>query len=179
MNALPVTVGGREWRSSEAVYQACRFPDHPEMQEEIRSKASPMTAKMVAKKYRKAHTRPDWETVQLPVMEFVLRLKMVNWDNWRKIYWKLRETAEQNLSIVEISAKKDQYWGTKPLPTKKKPTMLEGENHLGLLWMKIRDEIMGAVEKDVKKLWENHYCTVPHPGIENLRFFGEDYRPGY
>ena len=44
-----LVVNGLEYRSSEALYQACRFPDHPEIQEKVREQKSPMAAKMVTK----------------------------------------------------------------------------------------------------------------------------------
>lgn len=62
--------------SAEALYQACRFPLFPHIQEEIINQNSPMTAKMVSRKYT-THTRQDWEEIKYAVMYWVLKVKLV------------------------------------------------------------------------------------------------------
>lgn len=56
---FPLVVNGVPIRTSEALYQACRFPLKPEVQKLIIAERSPMTAKMRGKPYRN-FTRPDW-----------------------------------------------------------------------------------------------------------------------
>ena len=62
-------------RTSEAIYQACRFPHLPEIQEKIIEQKSPMAAKMVGKPYRK-ETRDDWNDVRVDIMGWSIRAKM-------------------------------------------------------------------------------------------------------
>ena len=49
----PIHVNGVRILTSEALYQACRFPHLPDVQKLIISQISPMTAKMRSKPYRK------------------------------------------------------------------------------------------------------------------------------
>src|SRR4051794_30207681 len=64
--AFPLAVAGAAVRSSEALYQACRFPHQPGWQREILAARNGMQAKMAAKKEsrRRLHTRPDWEEIK-------------------------------------------------------------------------------------------------------------------
>ncbi len=60
---FPLQINGIRIPTSEALYQACRFPHLPEVQKEIIGQHSPMTAKMKSKPHRK-NTRPDWDRVR-------------------------------------------------------------------------------------------------------------------
>ena len=48
-NGFPLRVNGISIRTSEALYQCCRFPHHPELQRKILEEKSPMTVKMVSR----------------------------------------------------------------------------------------------------------------------------------
>jgi ribA/ribD-fused uncharacterized protein len=90
--------------SAEALYQACRFPLFPHIQEEIINQNSPMTAKMISRKYTNL-TRQDWEQIKYTVMYWVLKVKLSqNFDKFSNI---LKKT--ENKSIVELS-NKDKDW---------------------------------------------------------------------
>ena len=117
--------------TSEALYQACRFPHMPEVQQLILGQLSPMTAKMKSKPYRK-HTRADWDSVKVKIMRWCLRLKLA--QNRRKFADLLISTNSKD--IVEES-KRDNFWGAKP----KGDFILEGENILGRLLMELREEL--------------------------------------
>src|SRR4051812_5074813 len=78
---FPLQVQGTRFYTSEALYQACRFPHLPEVQRLIIGQASPMTAKMKSKPHRK-NSRPDWDRVRVKVMRWCLRVKLV--QNWAK-----------------------------------------------------------------------------------------------
>lgn len=119
-------------RTAEALYQACRFPHLPDVQQMILSEASPMTAKMRAKPYRD-ETRPDWDDVRVPIMKWCLRVKLV--ANWEKFSSLLLST--DNRPIVEDS-RKDDFWGAKP----SNDSMLEGRNVLGRLLMELREKLV-------------------------------------
>jgi ribA/ribD-fused uncharacterized protein len=118
-------------RTSEALYQACRFPHLPEVQGKIIGSLSPMTAKMVSKPFRDK-TRSDWYSVRMNVMRWCLRIKLI--QNWNKFSSLLRSTGD--LPIVEES-RKDDYWGAKPVGE----NSLVGMNILGRLLMELRRDI--------------------------------------
>ena len=64
---FPLEVNGIRIRTSEALYQACRFPHLPEVQRLIIEQKSPMTAKMKGKPHRH-ETRPDWDRIRIKFM---------------------------------------------------------------------------------------------------------------
>ncbi len=157
---FPIAVNGVRILTSEHLYQALKFPDHPDVQMSILSKPSPIHCKMVAKsKVNREKVRNDWEEVQLEVMEFCLKVKLL-W-HWVK-FGKLLRAAEGK-EIVEISSKRDTYWGKV-----RSDGGLEGENHLGRLLMKLRDELLGECNE--------HIRIVSPPEHLNLRFLGEEIR---
>lgn len=126
---FPIEVNGLAIRTSEALYQACRFPHRPDLQRLIIQQASPMAAKMVGKPHRSA-TRPDWDDVRVDVMRWCLRVKLE--QNWDRFHDLLLATGEK--PIVEES-RRDDYWGAKPTGQ-----MLAGRNVLGRLLMELRQQ---------------------------------------
>src|SRR4051794_19843803 len=72
---FPLCVNGTSIRTSEALYQACRFPHLPDVQQLIIEERSPMTAKMKSKPFRK-QSRSDWDAVRVKVMRWCLRVKL-------------------------------------------------------------------------------------------------------
>lgn len=164
MSALEVEAGGKRWKSTEALYQACRFPDYPDVQELIHSENSPMSAKMVSKSHRKDKCRVDWDEVQVPIMEWCLWLKLA--FNFRFIYWALKDNGGR--PIVEISSKRDPYWGT--IPDKADPNKAAGMNVLGKLWMVVRDDVLANPAISFGDL-AGKYASVPPPPVENFKLF--------
>ena len=126
-----LNVNGVRILTSEALYQACRFPYLPEVQHQIIAERSPMTAKMRSKPYRD-NSRPDWDIVRTKIMRWCLQVKLVqNWDKFSKL---LLETGD--LPIVEDS-RKDIFWGAKP----EDEEILVGANVLGRLLMQLREQV--------------------------------------
>ena len=126
----PLRVNGLLILTSEALYQACRFPHLPEVQQLILDQASPMTAKMRSKPYRD-QSRPDWDRVRVTIMRWCLRVKLL--QNWRKFGDLLVATGAS--PIVEES-RKDPFWGAQPQGADR----LVGMNVLGRLLMELREE---------------------------------------
>ena len=128
---FPLIVSDIKIRTSEALYQACRFPHMPEIQQLIIEQRSPMTAKMKGKPHRQ-NSRPDWNAVRVKIMRWCLQVKLAqNWDSFREL---LLETAD--LPIVEQS-RRDDFWGAKPVD---KDTLI-GVNALGRLLMELREQV--------------------------------------
>ena len=95
--------------NSEILYQACRFPLFPTIQEEIISQTNPMDAKEISRKYNQ-FTRQDWETVKFDVMRWYLQIKLI--QNFDKFSDLLLSTGDN--TIVEFSIK-DSTWGAMPV----------------------------------------------------------------
>lgn len=128
---FPLHVNDLEIRTSEALYQACRFPHLPKIQCEIIAERSPMTAKMKSKPHRQS-SRSDWDSVRVEIMRWCLQAKLV--QNWNKFRDALLETG--NLPIVELS-RRDDFWGAKLIDDR----TLVGTNALGRLLMELREQV--------------------------------------
>lgn len=140
--------------TSEALYQACRFPHLPEVQRLIIGQVSPMTAKMKSKPHRK-DSRPDWDQVRVKVMRWCLRVKLA--QNWSTFSQLLLLTGDR--PIVEES-RKDDFWGANPI----NEHTLVGMNVLGRLLMELRE----AVKSD----GHNAFLHVEPLAIPNFMLFG-------
>jgi ribA/ribD-fused uncharacterized protein len=129
---FPLKVNGIYILTSEALYQACRFPHFPDVQKKIIEEKSPMAAKMVGKPYRD-NSRPDWDKIRVELMYWCLRVKLA--QNFLSFGQLLETTWER--PIVEDSSK-DKFWGA--VKAKDDKTILVGINALGRLLMKLRQE---------------------------------------
>jgi type I restriction enzyme S subunit len=127
----PLSVNSIRIRTSEALYQACRFPHKPDIQKLILGQASPMTAKMVSKPYRK-DSRADWDKVRVQIMRWCLRVKLT--QHWETFGDLLLSTGDQ--PIVEES-RRDTFWGAKATST----GTLIGTNVLGQLLTELREQL--------------------------------------
>jgi len=132
-SGYPLQVNGIRILTTEALYQACRFPHLPHVQREIIGQHSPMTAKMKSKPYRQ-DSRPDWDEVRYKVMRWCLRVKLA--QNYEKFGRLLLATRDR--PIVEQS-RKDDYWGAK-LEDESGETLV-GQNVLGRLLMELREKL--------------------------------------
>ena len=152
---FPVNINGISIRTVEALYQACRYPNLPEIQARIIEEKSPMAAKMKGKPYRN-QTRSDWDNVKVNIMRWCLRVKLVqNWDKFGEL---LVNTG--TLPIVEES-KRDDFWGAKPINDED----LVGVNALGRLLMELREEF--------KKFAPEINYIVNSLSIPNFILYGE------
>lgn len=129
-SGFPLKVNGVHILTSEALYQACKFPHLPDIQEKIIKEKSPMSAKMVAKSYR-SNSRGDWEETRIKIMRWCLRVKLAqNFFEFGKL---LESTFDRK--IVEESSK-DDFWGA--IRDKQDENILKGTNALGRLLMELR-----------------------------------------
>jgi ribA/ribD-fused uncharacterized protein len=152
---FPIVVLGHRIRTSEALYQACRFPHMPEVQRMILNEGSPMTAKMRSKPYRK-DSRSDWDCVRVKVMKWCLRVKLIY--NWHEFSELLLSTGD--CPIVEDS-RKDSYWGAMP----QDDDTLHGQNVLGRLLMGLREKLREDSEAlhSVSPLQVSNFCLLGEP----------------
>jgi len=104
----------------------------------------------MAVKY-KSFIRENWEIIRLKIMEWCIRVKIS--QNYLSFGNLLIETGD--LSIVEYSSR-DSFWGADFIDD----NLLSGENHLGKIFMKLREEI--------KNTSSSSSFDVSIPNIENL-----------
>lgn len=153
---FPLKVNGIDIRTSEALYQACRFPHIPKVQRLIIGQRSPMSAKMKSKPYR-YNSRPDWDRVRVKIMRWCLRVKLAqNWEKFRDV---LMETGD--LPIVEHS-RRDDFWGAKPIDEK----TLVGVNALGRLLMELRESIK---KEQIAPLLRVEPLSIPYFLFDNRK----------
>ncbi len=121
------------YRSVEHAYQAAKSP----FPEERKWVERCVTAGQAKRAGRRVTMRDDWETARLDVMEFLLRQKFAGGvsANHSALAVKLADTFPRKL--IEGNNWHDRFWGC---CADKTGAYTDGENHLGKLLMKIRDE---------------------------------------
>jgi ribA/ribD-fused uncharacterized protein len=150
----PLAIGAVQIRTSEALYQVCRFPHRSDIQEAILREHSPMSAKMVSKK-QNSHTRQDWERVKVRIMSWCLRVKLAH--NF-ETFGRLLETTGA-LDIVE-SSRRDAFWGA----VAGADGRLVGVNALGRLLMDLRRSYNSADRYQA--------LFVPAPSLDDFNLLG-------
>ena len=128
---FPLVVGGVTIGSSEALFQAMKFPHAPDVQRRILAERSSFQVAKIGRS-RQYTPRPDWREVRVAVMRWALRVKLA--QHWERFGALLQ--ASGALDIVEDSSR-DDFWGAKPIGG----GLLAGENRLGRLLMELRDEL--------------------------------------
>ena len=126
-SSFKILYKGVLYSSVEEAYQTIGFIDScPEIAEKIKNSYSAHEAQKIAYA-NKDKRREDWDNVKVSIMEELLRAKIAQNPYVKK---KLLETKDY--TIVEDSPK-DNFWGWGEERC--------GQNNLGKLWMKLRDEI--------------------------------------
>ena len=124
-SAHAIEFRGKLYPTSEHAYQAAKCTD-PQGQEAIRTARSPYQAKELANKTYKAAKDRDWGSKKVAVLEEILRAKLAQHPEAQEA---LRKSGNED--IVEDSPT-DSFWG--------EGADGSGQNMLGKLWMKLRDE---------------------------------------
>lgn len=119
-----------EWKgvlymTSEHAYHSERFSD-PVMKEAIKNMRSAHDAYTYAQVNKHLQVE-NWNNIKLSVMKELLQAKVAQHPYVKK---KLLESGDKEL--VEDSWR-DGFWGWGPNK--------DGENHLGKLWMEVREEV--------------------------------------
>lgn len=125
--AHPIEIEGAVYPTAEHAFQALKTED-PAERERVRTAATPKSAKVLG---RRVKLRPDWDTVRLSVMEQVVRAKFAD----PEMADLLLGTGHRKL--IEGNTWRDRFWGC----TQNKDGQWQGENHLGKILMKVRDEL--------------------------------------
>ncbi|MFJ5396522.1 NADAR family protein [Pectobacterium parvum] len=150
----PIVINGVTFKSSEALYQCCRFTDYPEIQSLIIEQPNALYAKRICIPHMDK-TRKDWMAIRVIIMKWCVCLKLSqNFESFSKELIK-----SSGLDIVEYS-EKDNFWGA--MPTSK--DTLQGGNVLGRILMELRRVL---IEKG-----PNAFSTIPSPKVKDLKFLG-------
>ena len=152
--AFPLEVNGVAIPTSEALYQACRFPDEPDLQRLVISQPNPMAAKIEANK-KADRSRADWFDINVRLMRWVLRVKLAcNYESFGQL---LDSTGE--MPIVEHSSS-DRFWGARY-----EGSELVGVNALGRLLMELREQLREDERGALRR--------VSPPDIPDFLLYGE------
>jgi len=127
---FPIVVNGLEIRTSEALFQMCRFPHLPDLQLKIQNEKSPLVAKWVSRPFI-ADSRPDWENVKLQIMQWCIQVKLA--QNFSKFGEILESTG---IKIIVEDSRKNDFWGA--IRDKSNKDILVGSNALGQLLIELR-----------------------------------------
>ena len=126
-SSFKVEWNGYLFASVEEAYQAASFMgSDEELVEKIKKSHSADEAQRIAYANRDKR-REDWDDVKISIMEELLRLKIE-----QNPYVKKKLLQTEDYMIVEDSPK-DDFWGWGP--------NRNGQNNLGKLWMKLREEL--------------------------------------
>ena len=153
---FPLTVNNIKIKTSEALYQACKFPHNTELQREIIQEKSPMKVKMLSKAH-KLQCRSDWDSVRLKIMRWCIQLKLI--QNFVTFGEELHLTGTK--AIVENSSN-DNFWGAIP---DKNEMIFTGQNALGRLLMELRQKLYS-------RNWIELFVLAP-PEIDNFVIYKE------
>ncbi len=121
---------GKLYMTSEHAYHSEKFEDE-NLKEQIRNCRSAHEALKLTEANKDKY-KSGWDTIKLKVMKEILSAKVEQHPYVRK---KLIESGDKEL--IEDSWR-DAYWGWGPNK--------DGENHLGKLWMEIREEFINKKE---------------------------------
>lgn len=126
-SAHQITIWGEDFATVEHAYHWARYKPGPQ-KDAIKATRSPIECLMLSHSFKKSHPDAlDPAFNKDAVMEELFRAKMAQHPHIVAI---LRASGSRVL-LKEIST--DAYWGTGPDGS--------GHNHMGKLWMKLRDEL--------------------------------------
>jgi predicted NAD-dependent protein-ADP-ribosyltransferase YbiA (DUF1768 family) len=144
-----ITYESAEYPSVEHAYQASKTDDL-----EIRDDIAGATVREARRIGKSIQLSPGWEARKLHIMEFLLRQKFLDTfcgveyapnvkDEHCDLGQRLLRTGD---SVLEMHTKNDSFWGVSPSG---------GENHMGKILMKIREELRMMVGQPLKDVNHN------------------------
>jgi ribA/ribD-fused uncharacterized protein len=134
----PIVVNGRKYPTVEHAFQAAKTRS---VGQKIRIAGLP-TPREAKRAGRFVKLRPDWEEIKIEVMHQLLLRKFAPGS---ELAQKLLDTGDR--CLIEGNHHKDDFWGmvqvkrTTPWDGDKAVPCWEGENHLGQLLEKVREEL--------------------------------------
>lgn len=125
-SAHAIEIDGIVYPTAEHAYQAAKCTD-PQGKAEVIAARSPLMTKQISNDKYKSAKDPNWDDIKLGIMENILRIKLSQHPEVRE---SLLATGSEE--IAEDSPV-DYFWG--------RGKDGAGQNQLGKLWMRLRDEI--------------------------------------
>jgi len=132
--AADVELEGAEYPTVEHAFQAAKTADFAER----RAIKNAKTASEAKRMGRKIKRRSDWFDVSLVIMETLVRQKFTRYPELKS---KLLETGD--IKLIEGNNWNDRFYGA-VYDTKRSEWV--GENHLGKILMKVREELKQEAE---------------------------------
>lgn len=127
-SAFGLEMDGIYFQTSEHAFQFLKFfESNPQLAKKIKDAYSPNEARRIAQENRQ-YKNPDWSNLKYDYMEKVLRLKVQQ----NPVVMKKLLSTKDNI-IAEYCTDEDTDWGL--------DNDNRGQNNLGRIWMKIRDEL--------------------------------------
>lgn len=148
---FPIYINGNSIRTAEALYQALRFPENPEIQEQIINFPSPIAAKKFGRT-QIDKSRKDWNIHRFKIMKFCIEIKLLQ----NKDLFTEALLSTKDLPIVEYT-EKDKVWGA----------ITEGEFYVGT-------NALGRLLMELRENLKNNTFELIIPKIENLKFLGKE-----
>jgi type I restriction enzyme S subunit len=162
----PLLVAGVPIRTTEALYQACRYPLLPAVQQAIIARASPMVAKWESRKHRTRsccgacrrllddlpcvdhpnsaavpRLRSDWDEVNVAIMAWCLRVKLA--QHWQRFGGLLLSTGQQPIVELEAANHRTATWGT----VAQGDGTVRGPNVLGRILSELREAVRAGTAR--------------------------------
>ena len=129
--AFGLMMNGEYFQTSEHAFQYLKFVDtSKEIANKIKASFSPNDARNIAHE-NKEYRLPNWSDVKYQNMEKVLRLKVEQNPIVKEALLNTKDFI-----IAENCIDEDTDWGL--------DNNNQGNNYLGKIWMKIRDDIKGG-----------------------------------
>ena len=125
-SSFGVKIDGNYFQTAEHAFQYLKFNDeYPEIANKIKAAFSPNEARDIAQKYK--HLKPkNWSDVKYANMEKIFEAKSKQNPIVRDVL-----IATKDYLIIEFCIDEDTDWGV--------DANKEGQNNLGKIWMKVRD----------------------------------------
>ena len=132
MAPYKIKYDGKEWLTSEALFQSMRFEDES-IKEIIRLEKSPMAAKMKAKKFRDQMVVVPMSEQDVENMRMCVRLKLEQHSDLKK---ELIATGNETIyeNIGKRNGERHKFWGAKKLSDNEG----DGFNMMGKILMDLR-----------------------------------------
>lgn len=163
MSNFRIIYKGIEWKSTEALFQAMRFPENSPIREEIRLASNGFTAKLVAKANR------DWMSViptseeDLANMRLCIKLKIEQHSELKEILLGSGEIPIYEDVTARGPKNSNLFWGAMKLPD----GTWEGTNILGNMWMELRTELKNQLKsKPINIETERRFLLKRLPNIK-------------
>lgn len=156
-SGYPLEINGLNIKSSEALYQATKFSDAPDIQLKILIESNPFKSKMISRENNNK-IRKDWDNIKVKIMRFCLQAKLAqHYETFGKA---LKESYPK--TIVEYSPT-DSFWGAA-----QKDNRLVGVNALGRLLMELRADMI----ENKRNVFE-----AAVPDIKNFKLLEREVKP--